>query len=135
MISDDFSDQQTDWKIMSSTIYWVVTCTVKPGKFADFKKVISPLAATTKQEAGSISYDFSVSEDQNTVHIFEHYTDSAAIVHHVTQTLSQFLEAFGACASIDELVVYGTPEGEAKQILDGLGSVYFTPFDGFMSKN
>jgi hypothetical protein len=55
-------------------------------------------------------------------------------VHHLTKTLPLFGEAYGETASIDGLVVYGTPQGEAKEILDSLGSVYLRPVGGFTSK-
>lgn len=119
---------------MREEIYWVVTAAVKPGKFDDFTAVVAPLVAATKEEPGSLAYDYSVNGDQTVVQIFESYRDSAAVVDHVTKTFSQFAEGFSACVDIQGFVVYGTPEPAALEILDGFGSQYMTPFEGFTRK-
>lgn len=119
---------------MRDEIYWVVTCSVLPGKFAEFKEVVAPLVAETLKETGSLAYDYSVNADETIVHIFEAYADSAALVHHVTTTFAPFAERFTACVSIDGFVVYGSPDPAAKEILDGFGSDYMAPFEGFTRK-
>lgn len=116
---------------MRDEIYWMVTATVRPGKFDELKGVVAPLVAATLAEEGSLAYDYSVNEDESAIRIFEAYRDSAAVVHHVTATFVQFAEDFGACVDIDGFVVFGTPDSAAKEILDGFGSTYFTPFEGF----
>jgi len=115
-------------------IYWVVTCSVRPGKFQEFRGVVDPLVAATEEEPGSIAYDYSVNAEQTLVRIFETYRDSAAVVDHVTGTFSKFAEGFNACVSVDAFDVYGSPDAAAKEILDGFGSDYFTPFEGFIHK-
>ncbi|WP_291049678.1 antibiotic biosynthesis monooxygenase [Herbiconiux sp.] len=112
-------------------IYWLVTCAVKPGKFEDFTKVVEPLVAATKAEEGSIAYDYSVNEDETLVHIFESYRDSRAVVSHVTTVFSQFAEGFLEGVDVTGFVVFGSPDAEAKEILDGFGSTYMRPFEGF----
>lgn len=116
-------------------IYWLVTATVRPGRFEDFKKVVEPLVAATREEPGSQAYDYSVDADESVIRIFESYRDSQAVVDHVTGTFAPFAEDFGACVDIDGFIVFGTPEPEARSILDGFGSVYMTPFEGFTSKS
>jgi quinol monooxygenase YgiN len=120
---------------MRDEIYWIVTCSVRPGKFEEFKGVVKPLVAATRAEQGSIAYDYSVTEDESTVQIYEMYRDSAAVVRHVTEVFSQFADDFDACVSLDSFVVYGWPDDSARKILDGFGSVYLTPFEGFISKD
>ena len=120
---------------MRDEIYWVVTCSVHPGKFEEFKGVVTPLVAATKAESGSLAYDYSVNDDETMVHIFEAYRDSEAVVNHVTKTFSQFADRFSACVDVDGFVVYGNPDVAATEILDGFGSVYMTPFEGFTRKS
>jgi quinol monooxygenase YgiN len=120
---------------MRDEIYWVVTCGVHPGKLEDFKAVVKPLVAATKAEPGSLTYDYSVSEDGTLVHILESYRDSQAVVDHVTKTFSQFADGFTACVSVDGFIVYGWPDEAAKEILDGFGSVYMQPFEGFTASS
>jgi len=119
---------------MREEIYWVVTCTVHPGKFEEFRGVVEPLVAETRREPGSIAYDYSVDADHHQVRIFETYRNSAAVVDHVTGTFSKYADAFTACVSVDAFDVYGKPDAAAAEILDGFGSQYYTPFEGFIAK-
>jgi quinol monooxygenase YgiN len=116
-------------------IYWVVTCSVHPGKFARFKTVVAPLVAARLDEPGSQSYDYSVNGDETLVHIYESYRDSTAVVDDVTKTFSQFADDFSACVNVDGFVVYGEPDDAARKILDGFGSTYMTPFEGFTASS
>ena len=116
---------------MRKDIYWVCVFKVKPEHFDEFKQVVAPLVAATKQEPGALAYEYNVSDDRTTVHILEHYRDSDAVVSHVTQTFSTFAERFSALATVASFVVYGIPGPAARKILDGFGATYMTPFDGF----
>ncbi len=92
---------------MRSEIYWVVDCAVRPGRFEEFRRVVAPIVAATKQEAGSIAYDYSVNDDKTRVLIYEAYRDSSSIVTHVTETFAPFAEAFTACVEIEGFTVFG----------------------------
>jgi quinol monooxygenase YgiN len=116
---------------MRQDIYWVCVFKVKPEQFGEFKQVVAPLVAATKQEPGALAYEYYVSDDRTTIHILEHYRDSGAVVSHVQHTFAKFAERFTALATVASFVVYGTPQPEARKILDGFGAVYMTPFDGF----
>ena len=120
---------------MPDEIYWITTVTVKPGHFSEFKEVVAPLVAATKQEAGALAYEYSVANDQSTVHIFERYCDSHSVVAHVEGTFAKFAELFNSVATVKGFVVYGTPDAEARKVLDGFGAAYMTPFDGFHGRD
>jgi quinol monooxygenase YgiN len=74
--------------------------------------------------------EYNVSANNTEIHIIEHYRSSAAVVHHVTKTFSQFAKPFTALAAVSSFVVYGQPDEEARKILHGFGAVYLTRFDG-----
>lgn len=113
-------------------IYWLVTATVKPGRFEDFTKVVKPLVAATRAEPGCQAYDYSVDVSETTIQIYESYRDSQAVVDHVTGTFAPFAADFNDCVDITGFVTYGTPDPAAREILDGFGSTYMTPFEGFL---
>jgi quinol monooxygenase YgiN len=115
----------------SEEIYWVVTCAVQPGRLADFKQVVAELVAAAKEEPGTLAYEYSVDAGQGTVHIFERYRDSNAVVSHVTQTFAPFAERFLALVRVSSFVVYGAPSADAQRALAGFNPTYMTPFDGF----
>ncbi len=57
------------------------------------------------------------------------------MVDHVTQTFVHFAEGFGAGADIVSFVVYGPPDPAAQGILDGFGTTYMSPFEGFTTND
>jgi quinol monooxygenase YgiN len=116
----------------SNEIYWVITFTVPPGNMDNFKQVVARLVAATKQEPGTLEYEYTASPDNGTVDIVERYVDSDAVVHHVADNFGpNFSKEFLALAKPARFVVYGTPSAKAKEVLAGLNPIYMTPFDGF----
>lgn len=103
---------------------------VKPTEFAEFKALIATIVAATKAEPGTLVYEYSVNEDNSTVHILERYNVDA-VVSHVDTTFAPFGQRFLEMCTVTSLVVYGTPDAEIRKRLDPFGAVYMTPFDGF----
>ena len=116
---------------MRDDIYWVCLFKISPDNYPAFQKVVAPLVQETRKEAGSMAYEYFVTADRSMIHIVEHYRNSEAVVHHVTKTFNKFAEAFTAIASVQSFTVYGSPETDAREILDSFGAVYAENFDGF----
>jgi len=116
-------------------IYWIVTASIEPESYDAVVTMLGPLVEATRLEPGNNAYDYSVNADHTVVHIFESYRDSEALVAHVQDTFSQFAAEFTALIPIDGFVVYGRPDPAAKEILDGFGSVYMTPFIGYIQSD
>lgn len=116
---------------MDNDLFWLFTLDVKPGKFEQFKGLVADIVASTQQEPGTLAYQYAVSEDQRTVHIYERYRDSAAFVVHVEQTFAGYAARFLSLVSVRSLVVYGNPNAGARQALDTFNATYMNLFDGF----
>ena len=116
---------------MRDDIYWLCVFKIEPANFDKFKAVVAPLVQATKAETGSMAYEYYITEDHSAVHILEHYRTSQAVIDHVQGTFSKFAADFTAIASVVSFDVYGTPNADARKILDGFGAVYHTSFDGF----
>lgn len=119
---------------MRDEIYWTITCDVKPGRFEALEYVVGQLVAATKEEAGSLAYDYSANQSRTQVRVFEAYASSHDAALHMTQTFSRFADDFSACADVVEFVVHGEPEPTLKSMLDEQGCVYFAPLDGYLRK-
>jgi quinol monooxygenase YgiN len=123
---------QTKPSAGSNEVYWVVTFTVPPGNMDKFKQVVARLVAATKQEPGTLEYEYTATPDNGTVDIIERYVDSDAVVHHVADNFGpNFSKEFLALVKPARFVVYGTPSAKAKEVLAGFNPIYMTPFDGF----
>lgn len=117
---------------MSDGMYWIYVVRVNEDAYEQFKELVAELVDASTEEAGTLSYEFSTSDGGRTVHIFEHYRDSAAVVSHVQQTFARFADRFNAMAHTTSVTVYGNPDAAARKLIDEWGAVYMTPFDGFV---
>jgi quinol monooxygenase YgiN len=116
---------------MADDLFWVFTLQVHPGKFEEFKTLVSAIVAATSKEPGTLAYQYSVNADRSVVHIYERYRDSDAFVSHVEKTFGGFADRFLSLVAVSSLVVYGTPNDEARKALDTFNATYMTLFDGF----
>lgn len=116
---------------MVEDLYWVFTLDVKRGKFPEFRALVADIVAASREEPGTLAYQYSVSADESTVHIFERYRDSDAFVVHVEETFGPYAERFLDLVTVVSLVVYGNPNAAARKALDGFSATYMTLFDGF----
>jgi quinol monooxygenase YgiN len=116
---------------MVDDLYWVFTLHVKPGKFPEFRALVADIVAASYQEPGTLAYQYSVSANETTVHIFERYRDSDAFVAHVEQTFAPQAERFLQLVNVVSLVVYGNPNAAARKALNSFNATYMTLFDGF----
>jgi quinol monooxygenase YgiN len=115
---------------MKNQIYSVYHLTLDPVNFEAFKTLIAKIVAATSKEPGTLTYEYVVNAEKNAVHIIERYL-TAGLLPHVNETFSPFAEEFLSLVTIDRLFVYGETTPEIREILDGFGAIYFTPFDGF----
>jgi quinol monooxygenase YgiN len=121
----------TDGKLfMHSYISCLFKLSIKPEQFAEFEALISRIVTATRQEPGTLVYEYSVNDERSIVHILERY-DAEALVSHVDTTFAPFGERFLELCTITDLTVYGTPDAEIRKRLDPFGAVYMTTFDGF----
>jgi quinol monooxygenase YgiN len=81
----------------ASHISCLFSLAVKPAEFAEFKALIATIVAATRAEPGTLVYEYSVNEDNSTVHILERYNVDA-VVSHVDTTFAPFGQRFLGCA-------------------------------------
>ena len=115
---------------MSDEILNIFHLSLEPQNFPAFKALVAEIVEATRQEPGTLTYEYSVSSDQRTVHIIERYR-SEGLVSHIDQTFAPFAQRFLDLVTVTSLVVYGNPDAEARKRLDGFGAAYMTLFDGF----
>jgi quinol monooxygenase YgiN len=115
---------------MENEIISIFTLAINEGKLPAFKTLVAKIVAETKKEPATLAYIYSVSADEKTAHIIEHYRIEG-VISHIENTFSPFAEEFLSLVSITGLTVYGNPDAVIKEKLDAFGAVYLAPFDGF----
>lgn len=116
---------------MASIVSWVLQVSIREGHFEDFRKLMHEMVESTRAEPGTLIYEWFISEDQKSCHIYERYADSAATMAHVGNFGSMFATRFVEFVEPTSMHVYGDPASDVRAALDGLGAEYLSPFGGF----
>ena len=116
---------------METSVAWILACAVKPGQLATFKTLMEEMVAGTSAEPGTRNYEWYISDDGGTVHLWEKYADSEAMIAHVNGFMEKWAERFLACIDVTRFTVYGDPSPGARELLAGFGGTYLGPMGGF----
>ena len=118
---------------MSENVFWVVEVAIRPGQREAFEALMNDMvAATQANEPGALNYEWFISEDGTTCHIYERYADSAAVMAHMGKTFSTFGERWAAAVEPTRMTIYGTPSDEVRAMLTGAGGTVMAPWGGFL---
>jgi quinol monooxygenase YgiN len=116
---------------MTENVYWVIEVDIKPGRFEEFKTLAATVVeATQKNEVGTLNYEWAISDDQKSCHVYERYQNSAAVMVHLKSFGEHFAKRFAELGTTTRFVVYGAPSAEVKNAL-GANVVYMAPLMGF----
>ena len=102
---------------------------IKEGKLEAFKQIVSQFISTVKEkDQGTLMYDWYLNEDTMECSVLEDYADSNAALEHVANVgdLLQKLMELGEMS----LELYGSPDEELSQALEGLDTKVFPFYAG-----
>ena len=117
---------------MNDHVSWLLELSVKDGQLDDFRALMKDMVGVTRDnEPGTLNYEWSISDDNATVHIYERYADSAATMVHLASFGENFAERFMACVDPTRFQIYGNPDAAVREALAPFGPVYMDPFGGF----
>jgi quinol monooxygenase YgiN len=116
---------------MADQVSWMLELAIKPGRLDDFKAVLAEMVESTLAEPGALSYECFISGDGTTVHLYERYADSAAVMTHLGTFGEKFAERFLEAADPTRFTVFGDPSAEARTVLDNSGARYLGFLGGF----
>ena len=116
---------------MSDNVFWVVELAIRPGQLQAFKALMNEMVeATQANEPGALNYEWFISGDGTTCHIYERYADSAAVMTHMGN-FAAFGERWTAAVEATGMTLYGTPSDEVKAVFGGTGTL-MAPLGGFV---
>jgi quinol monooxygenase YgiN len=116
---------------MNDQVSWVLEVDVKPGQLDRFRALMDEMVARTSEEETTLGYEWFISDDGGTVHVYEKYADSDAMVAHVRGFLANWATPLLEIVEVTRFTVYGDPSAEARTLLDGFGARYLGPLGGF----
>ena len=117
---------------MSDQVSWLLEMKITPGAADGFKSLMNEMVeAIRTTEPGTLNYEWSLSEDGTTCHLYERYANSAATMTHLASFGANFAERFLAAVQPTRITVYGNPDAQVRSALDPFGAVYMTSASGF----
>ncbi len=117
---------------MSEHVYWIIEAEVNDGKLQELKDLMVEMSQATKDdEPGALNYEWSLSADEKTCHIFERYTDSAATMVHMGNFGSKFAKRFMGVLKPFRCTLYGNPSEQVCKAMAPLGAVQMSSAAGF----
>ncbi|XQF91065.1 putative quinol monooxygenase [Pseudoalteromonas espejiana] len=117
---------------MSEQITWTVEGQIKDGKYEAFLEVMQQLIALAKSEAGTVMYEWTISEDKRNVHIYERYQNEAAAKLHL-QGWGESGPLFLSVVDMQRVTVYSQLSEEFAKAFAGPSTVFMTPIGGFVN--
>ena len=64
---------------MSTIISWNLQVSIHDGRFDEFKSLMQEMVESTQKETGTLAYEWFLSEDSKSCHVYERYSDSDAV--------------------------------------------------------
>lgn len=117
---------------MSGHVYWMLETSVKDGKAEDLKSLMAEMIeATRNDEPGALDYEWSLSADEKTLHIFERYADAAATMVHLKNFGANFAGRFMQCLAPTGFKLYGNHDQAVRDAVAPMGAVVMNPVGGF----
>ena len=115
---------------MNTDITWTVEGNIKAGKKDQFLVVMQQLIAAAKNEVGTIMYEWTLSDDESSVHINERYINEDAAKAHLAQWDTNgplFLDV----VDVTRITVFSELNDDFKAALAGPNTVFMNPVGGF----
>lgn len=113
-------------------VAWLFELTVKEGREADFRTLMTEMAAATERdEPGTLGYEWHVSDDGRRLHLFEDYADNDAAMAHLGTFGERYMRRFFGVLAPERMTVYGTPDERVRGALKQLAPTVMARAAGF----
>lgn len=116
---------------MTEQISWCAELAVDPARLMEYKALNTEMINLSRREPGTLIYERHISDDQKTIFVYERYANQDAAVSHLRAFDELFSDRFHGMLQRKRFVVFGTPTGVLRSLLDRFGAIYTTSIGGF----
>jgi quinol monooxygenase YgiN len=117
---------------MGDQVSWLLELAVKPGKLDELKAVMAEMVESTRAEQGTLNYEWFVSDDSQSVDVYERFRDSTAVMAHLATFGKTFAARLLATADVARWTVLGDPTDEARAAMARSGAAFLGSLAGFV---
>jgi quinol monooxygenase YgiN len=111
---------------MTKGVQFVVDITVNDGKLEAFEALTQEMIAGSREEAGTLGYDFYLSGDRKHCRLVEKYVDGdAALGHMKGPVVEELVPKLLEVSCVTGFEVYGDPGQKVSEIVAGFGAQIF----------
>lgn len=112
-------------------VFYNLALTIQDGKGDEFRALMKDMVEATRQEPGTLVYEWYLSADGKTCHIHEMFANTAAYKVHSEGFVEKFAVRFMPLVTITGLTTYGNADKEAREMMATLSPVFFSGIGGF----
>ncbi len=117
---------------VSDVVSWILELSIKEGEVETLKALMSEMVeATQANEPGALIYEWFISEDETSCHIYERYADSAAVMTHLGNFQTHFGKRFMSILTPKRMIVYGNANEKVRGALSTMGAQFLGELGGF----
>ena len=116
---------------MSESTSWLLELEIRDGQKDNFDSLMKEMISSTQEEPGALDFEWSVSENKKSCHLFERYADSSAVMNHLATFGQKFADRFFAMLKPVRFTVYGAPGDDVKKALADFHPAYMDSVGGF----
>lgn len=114
---------------MFENIGWIVEAKIREGRRAAFEAVMKDIVAATKEEPGTLNYQYYLSDDGDVL-VYERFKDAEAAQIHITNW-DNHAERWIAAAEPIRMVHLGDLPDDLRERHAALAPLWLKPFGGF----
>ena len=108
------------------TVRFVVSLNINDGKRDAFEVIAQAMIAASREESGTLGYDWYLSGDRKSCRLVETYADASAVLAHMTgPAVKDLVPKLIKVSSVRGFEVHGDPGAKAAEILAGFGAEIF----------
>jgi quinol monooxygenase YgiN len=117
---------------MTDNVYWLIEASIKEGEIENVKGLMNEMIEKTKaDEPGALFYEWSISDDEKTLYLFERYKDSQAVLAHMDSFGKNFASRFMGSLEIRKFQTFGDPNEAVLGLFKNVGAKFNKPLGGF----
>ena len=113
-------------------VFWNLELEIKSGRYDDLVALMSEMSTKTlEHEPDTLNYEWFISDDKQTCHIYERYINSEAVLTHLGNFQTHFAERFFDILDAERFMVYGKVSDTVRGALASIGAQFMDRLGGF----